>query len=268
MDRTVNVSATQQPNKELDGKLEAKDNVSTTDDETSYGSHTLELAERFFHGALFGKQVLNKVTSVLEKRNITSENTLYAQSVCPDEINHEGTEITNLLAAYFGKVFHLGGLAVIPFTGRTGFGAFSAHVPDDGNLYILLATHVGITPTDHLGMYERQGQQHREGAACGAAVGALHLCLCGKVREEWTWDPAELQMNYFIHEISPCCERIKEMGSENERSAGLAHETWKIAKNMLDEIVHTRFGAEHSKLVVLSGIQVSFGINENMQWMN
>ena len=117
MDRTVNVSAIQQPKMELGGKLEAKDDVSTTDDKTSHGILTLELAEHCIHGALVGKQVLNKGTSVLQKRNITSENTLYAQSVCPDEINHEGTEITNLLTAYFGKVFHLGGLAGIPFTG-------------------------------------------------------------------------------------------------------------------------------------------------------
>ena len=117
MDRTVNVSAIQQPKMELGGKLEAKDDVSTTDDKTSHGILTLELAEHCIHGALVGKQVLNKGTSVLPTRNITSENTLYAQSVCPDEINHEGTEITNLLTAYFGKVFHLGGLAGIPFTG-------------------------------------------------------------------------------------------------------------------------------------------------------
>jgi len=28
------------------------------------------------------------------------------------------------------KVFHMGGLGGIPFTGKTGFAAFSHHVPD------------------------------------------------------------------------------------------------------------------------------------------
>lgn len=32
------------------------------------------------------------------------------------------------------KVFHMGGLAGIPFTGKTGYAAYSHHVPD-GKLF-------------------------------------------------------------------------------------------------------------------------------------
>jgi len=41
-----------------------------------------------------------------------------------DEINHEAGDIANLFSTYLGEVFRLGGLAGIPFTGKTGFGAF------------------------------------------------------------------------------------------------------------------------------------------------
>ncbi|KAK1746813.1 hypothetical protein QTG54_002157 [Skeletonema marinoi] len=46
-------------------------------------------------------------------------------TVCPDEINHEHGDITDLFIENIGggKVFHLGGLAGVPFTGKTGFGA-------------------------------------------------------------------------------------------------------------------------------------------------
>ncbi len=75
------------------------------------------------------------------KHNITATNTLFAQSVCPDEINHECGDITNLFSEHLGEVFHMGGLAGLPFTGKTGFTAFSHHVPD-GNILIFMSVHL------------------------------------------------------------------------------------------------------------------------------
>ena len=62
-------------------------------------------------------------------------------SVCPDEINHEHGDITDLFINQIGggKVFHLGGLAGVPFTGKTGFGAYSGHVGEKGHCFVLQA---------------------------------------------------------------------------------------------------------------------------------
>jgi hypothetical protein len=89
-----------------------------------------ELTEQFFPGAKTSKYILYDVERVMKQYGFTPENTLFAQSVCPDEINHAVGDITNLFAEYFGEVFHLGGLGGVPFTGKTGFSAFSNHVPD------------------------------------------------------------------------------------------------------------------------------------------
>jgi hypothetical protein len=78
---------------------------------------------------------LNTVKKVLAERNILPTNTLYAQSICPDEINHSNGGIAGVFEEYFGESFKLGGLAGISFTGSTGFMAFSHHVPD-GNVHI------------------------------------------------------------------------------------------------------------------------------------
>ena len=72
---------------------------------------------------------MNRALKVLLAHGINSDNTLFAQSVCPDEINHEVGDITSLLTRHLGEVFHMGGLAGVPFTGKTGFAAFSHHVP-------------------------------------------------------------------------------------------------------------------------------------------
>ena len=76
----------------------------------------------------------------------TDENTLFSDSSCPDEINHNDINevIPSLFQRRWGQVFPLSGLGGLPFTGKTGWGAFSSHCPEDGNIVILFAPHVGI----------------------------------------------------------------------------------------------------------------------------
>jgi hypothetical protein len=50
---------------------------------------------------------------MLDRIGCTSSNTLFAQSICPDEINHEEDDLTHLFHAHLGEVFHMGGLAGI-----------------------------------------------------------------------------------------------------------------------------------------------------------
>ena len=40
----------------------------------------------------------------------------------------------------------MGGLGGLPFVGKTGFNAYAQHVPKEGNLFILFAPHVGLSP--------------------------------------------------------------------------------------------------------------------------
>eukprot|EP01032_Pedospumella_encystans_P013319 gene13319-15341_t len=103
------------------------------------------VVKRHFPLAQCGTDILLRADLLLMEHGCTGENTLYAQSICPDEINHESGDITELFSKHMGEVFHMGGLGGIPFTGKTGFAAFSHHVPDDGNLFILFAPHIGIS---------------------------------------------------------------------------------------------------------------------------
>jgi len=51
----------------------------------------------------------------------------------------------------------LSGLAGLPFVGKAGWGAFSHHVPDDGNIVVLFAPHVGIDSFGNVGKIRREG---------------------------------------------------------------------------------------------------------------
>ena len=65
----------------------------------------------------------------------------------------------------------MGGLAGIPFIGKVGYGAFTNHMPEGGNLVILFSPHVGITPEGEFGKFARDGQGRFDNS-CGAAVAA------------------------------------------------------------------------------------------------
>ena len=39
----------------------------------------------------------------------------------------------------------MGGLGGVPFIGKSGFGAYGHHVPDNGKMFILFAPHIGLS---------------------------------------------------------------------------------------------------------------------------
>lgn len=112
---------------------------------------------------------------MLSKRGFNDANTLYCDCSCPDEVNHDDPleDVTTMFTNRWGEVFNLGGLAGLPFTGQTGFGAFAAHVPTDGNIVLCFAPHVGIDSNGTIGKVLREGQACSS-TACGAAIGAFN----------------------------------------------------------------------------------------------
>ena len=221
-------------------------------------NNVLKTVEKLFPSAISSAETLQHVAKTLERHGFTDDNTLFAQSVCPDEINHEKGDITELLSTHLGEVFHMGGLGGIPFTGKTGFAAFSHHVPKDGHCFVLMAPHVGLTADAQVGKYSRLGQSGSAGTACGAAVAALCHCKTpGNEMPSLLENPNDYQMTYIIHQINQRKAKILQRKTEPEQQAELAKQMWCIAKEMLDEIVSTNFGGNESKLVILTGIQIN-----------
>ncbi len=51
----------------------------------------------------------------------SNDNTLFASSVCVDEINHFETSLNNRLKNFWNGCFYMGGLGGIPFIGKVGY---------------------------------------------------------------------------------------------------------------------------------------------------
>ena len=104
----------------------------------------------------------------------------------------------------------------------------------DGNLFILIGSHIGISNTGKLGQFSRLGQD-RDGTACGAAVGALNYCCSCENAQMPTFEslgenPHDYQMQYLISKVNEKKSIINDQKDENARQAELAKQCYYIAQ--------------------------------------
>ena len=121
-----------------------------------------EALKYYFPKALPTSIVATKVQTALSQRKFTRGNTLFGTCVCPDEINNKPTKslpaaLQNAMTDLNG-VFHLGGLAGLPYMGASGMKAFLSHTPSNGKVFIMYGPHVGVTDAGIVGSVERLGK--------------------------------------------------------------------------------------------------------------
>jgi hypothetical protein len=181
--------------------------------------------------------IVEVVTNELNSRGFTADNTLFSASVCPDEINHAYNNLSQMFTRAWGECFQMGGLAGVPFSGQTGFGAFSAHVPTDGNLFILYAPHIGISPTGEFGLYARAGQDNTCGTACGSAIAAhKHITNGGSVPDfahlgEY---PHDYQQQWIISKLAG---RMDVINKADNKMVELTKQMYSIIEDFIHHIV-------------------------------
>merc|ERR1712039_853753 len=165
-------------------------------------SPVYQTMHKYFPGALPGQAVHQRVIQILEKYGFTDENTLLGTSVCPDEINNEATDMPVLMQDYWGEVFPMGGISGAPFTGKTGFAAFSSHVADEGHIIVMYGPHVAISESGEVGKCLRAGQSG-ESTACGAVIGAYNACQAGYDPSDVSGESYDMQMDWIKNQILP-----------------------------------------------------------------
>merc|ERR1711988_874184 len=110
--------------------------------------------------------------------------------------------LSQVMTDFWGEIFPMGGIGGAPFVGKTGFKAFSHHVPDDGNIIILFGPHVAISEEGEVGKYLRMGQ-HELSTACGAVIGAYNACSGRADGDDFEFDEADMQMAWIKNQILP-----------------------------------------------------------------
>jgi len=200
-----------------------------------------------FPGAMKGQAVMSRALRAMRRYGVRQSNTIYGQSICSDEINGDKGHLSTLLTDYYGKVFPLGGIGGAPYVGKTGFGAFSHHVPDDGHVFIIFGPHIGFTMDGEAGKFLRTGQAAIS-TACGAVIAAYNQCMAGSSGS----DPQDAQQSWLRAKLKPHCRAVTR--SENPM-VELVMKAYTAVEDEMLAIVNTDFGS--GNLVLLGGIQIN-----------
>jgi len=212
-------------------------------------TQSAKIAKQAFPGAMSGAAVMSKALRPLWwKYGMGRGNTIYAQSLCADEINSDKGHLGRLLTEYYyDRVFPLGGIGGAPYGGKTGFAAFSHHVPDGGNVFVLFGPHIGFSPEGEPGKFLRNGQ-HALSTSCGALCAAYSQCNSGSMAH----DSKDMEQSWLREKLGAKCKDIKESSNP---MVELALQAYKVIEEEILSIVNTGFGT--GNLVLLGGIQIN-----------
>lgn len=155
---------------------------------TFFGGGATDALGEWFPTAVTPGDAEQRIAEALKARGYTKQNTLFGHSTCPDEANAAAAGLVSQLRDRWGPEFALGGLAGVPFAGRTGFEAFAHHAPDKGKLLILFAPHIGFDRSGTPGRLERAGRAEST-ASCGAISALLSGGLDARLEDAKYFDP-------------------------------------------------------------------------------
>ena len=226
-----------------------------------------ETQDALFPTAMLSSEVDRTVAKVLAQRGFTPANTLFGHSVCSDEINNRKEQLIPLMVNRWQEGFVLGGLAGLPFAGKSGFGAFLHHVPDSGKLLVIFAPHVGIDANGRVGALQRDGQAVVS-SACGAAIGAYKalqsskkvapdpLLVLESVRPEDTNSNFDPQLEKIIALLAP---RLNGIDDSMDSIAFVTYQMYGIIRELITACITQTpdLFDNASEVAVLGGIMIN-----------
>uniref|UniRef100_A0A7S2RWZ3 Limiting CO2-inducible protein B/C beta carbonyic anhydrase domain-containing protein n=1 Tax=Eucampia antarctica TaxID=49252 RepID=A0A7S2RWZ3_9STRA len=237
------------------GVLEKIKQIIVAEDYPAENAKFDALVKSTFPGAMSNKDLETKVVEILAKKGFEGENTLLATSLCCDEL---ARRLEDDLGKVYGKNFFLGGLAGFPFAGNTGFGAMSAHIPDNGNCLIVQAPHVGITQDGLVGKVEREGIALVD-SCCGSAIAASNylsgITEGGATLTTKIQNFSDFQQGAVQELILPHGKRLTDAG--NDRMIELPYALYESQDMLMQDIIVAGKGGLKKGTAVLSGIQIN-----------
>lgn len=214
------------------------------------------VVQELFPGAISNHDLVTSAVSILAKKGYNGESTLLATSLCCDELARQLEDDFN---GIYGHNFNLGGLAGFPFAGKTGFGAMSAHIPDDGFCLIVYGPHVGVAADGTVGKVERSGIALVD-TCCGSAVAAdkyVDSIMSG------TKDASVNIQGFNDFQQQGVQELIlphgKRLADAENRMVELPYAIYESQDMLLSEIVTAGCSGIKRGLAMLGGIQINTG---------
>jgi hypothetical protein len=152
--------------------------------------------------------------------------------------------------------------AGFPFAGNTGFGAMSAHIPDDGYCLTVYGPHVGVAADGTVGKVERSGIDLID-TCCGSAVAASNyvdsITNGGRDVTMQIQTFTDFQQNAVQELILPHGKRLADADIDGKRMVELPYALYDSQNMLLSEIVKGGSTGIKRGLALLGGVQINTG---------
>lgn len=216
------------------------------------------MVKEFYSKAQPLSELVKIIDTELSKENLNSDNTLWATSICSDEVNQSLHKLDKYFNAY--GPFIMGGISGIPFAGKTGFKAFVSHIPDHGGAVIIFGPHIGITKKGCLGQVNRGGQG-KSTTCCGSLVAGLSNVKSGNVLTISHDDYQQGQVNKLLIDHY---EQIKEAENDMIATTEIAYK--QIKRELSDIISSSADSLKNKPLLLIGGIIINTDWDQNDQF--
>jgi len=207
------------------------------------------MIDNYFPNAVPISNLQEFITEKLSEKNLNKKNTLWATSVCSDEVNQSLHQLDEHFET-FGP-FILGGISGIPFAGKTGFKAFSSHIPDNGGALIIYGPHIGITQEGEIGKIHRAGQKLNT-SSCGSVIGALNTLKSNDNSKKPQYDYQQEEVKNLLR------KNWDRLSNSDDQVIAATEITYTEIKHEIREIVNSCISyLEEKPLLTIGGILIN-----------
>ena len=219
-----------------------------------------ETLKAHYPDAKDGKELTHEILTKLQaEHNVNPEHVLLATSICSDELNVLSTTFADNVIG----PFTMGGLAGMPFGGKTAMTAFAHHVPEDGTAMILYGPHVGINSDGHIGRVWRIGQKS-DSTCCGALMVALNR-MKNNAPSAPIDDEDDLQQALLEKALLPHKERILQANNAVKEITDVTYE--EIHARMERLLTAVKGELQCARIVLLGGVLINHDPDVN-DWVD
>jgi len=222
------------------------------------------MVRNYFPGALRNDDTIKAVVSIAEGLGISKANSLFAYSVCQEEINQGVGSLANVLQTNFCYSVSLAGLAGIPFSGKSGFSTFASQVPEDGVIFILFAPHCAVSTKtvgsshqdqdDYICGYYHHCNEKKLSPACGAALEAYKAAKEMKEQPLFDLFSRDVEMDYIKR---LCYDNKERIAAADNQPAEITNLMYEHIHDYIMRIVDNQNLVQHRKIVIMGGIQIN-----------
>ncbi|MBD3616108.1 MAG: hypothetical protein HUJ22_05995 [Gracilimonas sp.] len=208
-----------------------------------------------------------RILKELDEQSIKPRDCIWGTSICSDEVNNSLLGLSKHFKA--PGPFFFGGISGIPFTGKTGFKAFSSHIPDDGGAVILYGPHIGLNKEGVIGKVHREGQENPT-SCCGSLIAGLNNVKEGNVLTISHDDYQQGQVNKILIEHF---EQIKKSDTPIKTTTEIAFN--QIKRELTDIVSSCLEHLGSSPILLIGGIVINTDWNQedffeirDLTWFN